>query len=153
MKISRKCDYALRAMAHLAERYPESISIRELSERNDIPRRFLEHIMLSLKCGGWVGSIPGRMGGYYLQKHPSEVVLGEIVRLFDGILAPISCVSVSAYEPCSQEKSCRFRRLFLEIRNHTVALMDQATFASILGTSVVGSHEVFREDLIGGLGI
>jgi Rrf2 family protein len=153
MKISKKCDYALRALVSLSEYAPEPVSVRKLSEFNDIPRRFLEQIMLTLKEAGWVNSIPGRDGGYFLQHSPSDIALGSIVRLFDGIVAPIACVSVSAYEPCSQENRCRFRRLFLEIRNHSVSLMDKTTFAAILKSSSVDHREVFTDEVMGGLGI
>ena len=85
------------------------ISIRELAEQNQAPKRFLEHIMLDLKSQGWVASVPGKNGGYRLAQAPEQIRMGQVVRYFDGLLAPINCVSVSQYEPCSQEPVCRFR--------------------------------------------
>jgi len=154
MKISRKSDYALRALFTLVEHYRQGpISIRELAERNDVPKRFLEHIMLDLKSQGWVKSLPGKSGGYILSQKPEEIRMGQVVRYFDGLLAPINCVSVGQYERCTQEPTCRFRRVFLQIRNDTALLMDNMTLASVFTGRPVLSQEVFDETLIGGAGI
>ncbi len=89
MKVSRKSDYALRALFGLmATDGTTPVSIRELAERYDVPRRFLEQIMLELKSKGWVRSIAGRDGGFVLAKRPDEITMGEVVRHFDGVLAP-----------------------------------------------------------------
>jgi Rrf2 family protein len=154
MKVSKKADYALRALFTLAARYGrEPISIRELAEQNRAPKRFLEHIMLDLKAQGWVASIPGKNGGYRLAQAPEQIRMGQVVRYFDGLLAPINCVSVGQYEPCSQEPVCRFRRVFLEIRNEVAHRMDSATLAAVLTGQPVAQHEVFDEMLISGAGI
>jgi Rrf2 family protein len=123
MKLSRKTDYALRVLFTLVERWGQSqISMTELARRNDVPKRFLEHIMLDLKEQGWVASSPGCKGGYVLARPPEQVTMGQIVRHFDGVLAPIGCVSVSDYQPCSQSPTCRFRRVLLEVRNLTAGV-------------------------------
>jgi len=154
MKISKKADYALRALFTLVEHYGRGpIPIRELARRNDAPKRFLEHIMLDLKSQGWVESVPGKNGGYVLSKRPEKISMGEIVRHFDNLLSPINCISVSQYERCSQESVCRFRRVFLQIRNDTARLMDSATLASVFSGEPVQTYEVFDEALIGGAGI
>jgi Rrf2 family protein len=154
MKLSRKSDYALRALFSLVGNYGRGpTSVRVLSERNDIPRRFLEQIMLDLKAQGWVESIAGRDGGFVLAKRPNEITMGEVVRHFDGILAPIACVSTSHYETCSQEGVCRFRRVMLDIRNYIARAMDRATLASVSSGSVVRREEVFSANFIGGDGI
>jgi Rrf2 family protein len=154
MKLSRKSDYALRALMTLVERYGKGpVSIRELAEKNDVPRGFLEHIMLDLKSQGIVSSIAGRIGGFILARRPEEITMGEIVRHFDGILAPIGCVSASHYEPCSQEPHCRFRRVLLDIRNYTAQKMDKATLSEVYGYHPVTSEEVFSMAFIGGEGI
>lgn len=150
MKLSRKSDYALRALMTLVGEHRKGpVPVRELAVRNDVPRGFLEHIMLELKTLGIVRSIAGRIGGFELARDPHEITMGEVVRHFDGVLAPIGCVSVSHYEPCSQEKTCRFRRVLLEIRNFTSARMDAATLAEVYGADPVRHDEVF----IGGDGI
>jgi Rrf2 family protein len=154
MKLSRKSDYALRALFGLiASDGKTPVSIRELAEKYDVPKRFLEQIMLELKSRGWVRSIPGRDGGFVLAKKPDEITMGEVVRHFDGVLAPIGCVSTTHYEPCSQETVCRFRRVLLDIRNYTARRMDAATLAAVYAGPVVTREEVFSAEFGGGEGI
>ena len=154
MKVSKQSDYALRVLFTLVEYYGQGpIPIRELARRNDVPKRFLEHIMLDLKAQGWVESLPGKAGGYMLAQRPEKIRMGQVVRYFDGLLAPINCVSASQYERCSQEPVCRFRRVFLQIRNDTARLMDQATLASVYAGRPVQTQEVFDEAMVGGAGI
>ena len=154
MKLSMKSDYALRALFTLVEHYGRGpIPIRELARRNDVPKRFLEHIMLDLKTQGFVASSPGKLGGYVLAKRPDQITMGQIVRHFDGLMAPIGCVSVSHYERCSQEPVCRFRRVLLEIRNYTVNMMDKATLAKVYSGQPVAKSEVFDQEMINGAGI
>ena len=153
MKISKKTDYALRALFAIAQQKENSISIRELSESTDVPRRFLENIMLEMNKAGWVRSIPGRYGGYVLAKASNEITLGEVIRYFEGMIAMISCVSVSSYEPCSQESKCYFRRVFLNIRNLTAQILDKTTIASCLAQTPVTKEDIYKEEFVGGLGI
>lgn len=154
MKVSRKSDYALRALTTLVGRFGKGpVSIRELAESNDVPRRFLEHIMLELKTKGWVRSVPGRIGGFELAMRPEEITMGQIVRFFDGLIAPIGCVSATSYEPCSQESTCRFRRLMLDVRNYSARRMDEANLAMVYGMTPVSKSEVFNMAFIGGDGI
>lgn len=143
MKVSRKTDYALRALFTLVDHYGGvPIPIRELARRNDVPKRFLEQIMLDLKAQGWVESVAGVRGGYVLGKRPDRITMGEVVRFFDGILAPINCVSVTAYERCSQEPVCRFRRVFLDARNYVAGIMDRATLADVAKALPVTAREL-----------
>ena len=138
----------------LVENYGrEPISIRELAKRNAVPKRFLEHIMLDLKSQGWVTSLPGKNGGYGLSRQPEDIRMGQVIRYFDNLLAPISCVSVNQYERCSQEETCRFRRVFLDVRNTTARLMDNTTLAAAFSGLPVQQQEIFDEALIGGAGI
>ena len=154
MKLSKKSDYALRALSTLVDRYGEGpISVRELAEKNDIPRRFLEQIMLELKSRKWVTSIPGREGGFQLALPPRQITMGEIVRHFDGILGPIGCVSTTHYEPCTQERTCRFRRVLLDIRNYTARRMEQADLESVFASAPVTRSEIFTENFNDGAGI
>jgi Rrf2 family protein len=154
MKVSKRADYALRALFTLVEHYGRGpIPIRELARRNDVPKRFLEHIMLDLKSQGWVESVPGKSGGYVLAQRPEKIRMGQVVRYFDNLLSPINCISVSQYERCSQEPVCRFRRVFLQIRNDTARLMDNATLASVFSGEPVQTREVFDDALIEGAGI
>ncbi len=153
MKLSKKSDYALRAMMTLASEPGRLFSIRTIAEINDIPRRFLEHIMLDLKNQGWVKGIPGRDGGYILAIEPSELTVGSIVRYFDEMLAPIECVSVKAYCKCSQEQSCKFRRLFLNLRNQAASVLDSTTVADLQSFEPVTTQELEKSGFMHGEGI
>ena len=154
MKLSSRTDYALRALFTLVEADSQQlVSTRQLAERNDIPKKFLEQILMEMKQKGWIESVTGKHGGYRLGKPPGQITMGEVIRHFDGILAPIACVSATGYKPCSQEKSCRFRRLFLDIRNYISRSMDQATLESVFKAEPVTREEVFNETLIYGAGI
>ncbi|MGC3960023.1 MAG: Rrf2 family transcriptional regulator [Verrucomicrobiota bacterium] len=143
MRVSKKTDYALRVLFTLVEHYGgQPIPIRELARRNDVPKKFLEQIMLDLKAQGWVDSTAGVRGGYYLSKNPNSIMMGAVVRHFDGILAPIDCVSVTGYQRCSQEPVCRFRRVFLDARNYVASVMDRSSLASVAKGLPVSQREV-----------
>jgi Rrf2 family protein len=145
MKFSMKSDYAMRALMTLVFQQDKSpVSIREMAKMNDVPRRFLEQIMLELKEIGYVDSTLGRDGGYFLAKHPSQITMGEVVRHFDGIIAPIGCVSVTNYHKCSQESVCRFRKIPLDIRNYISSLLDNVTLEEISGIEPLKSEEVIN---------
>ena len=109
--------------------------------------------MLELKSKGWVDSVSGARGGYILAKKPTQITMGQVVRHFDGLLAPIGCVSVTCYERCSQESLCRFRRVFLNARNYLADLMDNATLADVATDKPVTGKEVERTEFFGGDGI
>jgi len=153
VRVSKRTDYALRALFTLVDHFGGApIPIRELARRNDVPKRFLEQIMLHLKAQGWVYSVAGIRGGYLLAKSPAKITMGEIVRHFDGILAPIDCVSVTGYKRCSQESVCRFRRVFFDARNYVAGVMDRATLAEISKGLPVSKHEI-SGSFFGGEGI
>jgi Rrf2 family protein len=154
MQLSMRTDYALRALFTLVEhRGGPPIPILELARRNDVPKRFLEHIMLDLKEKGWVVSTAGKRGGYQLAKNPEKITMGEVVRHFDGYLAPIACVSVSDYKRCTQETTCRFRRVMLTARNLVANLMDRTSLADVMKSPVVSPDELRRIQGIDGEGI
>jgi Rrf2 family protein len=154
MKLSKKADYALRVLFTLVE-FQETgpLSINQLAKKNDVPKRFLEHIMLRLKGQGWVTSSPGRHGGYVLAQAPDRITMGQVVRHFEGLMAPIGCVSVTHNEPCSQSHRCHFRRVLLEIRNLTARYLDNLTLAQVAAFEPAGDHEVFALELVAGDGI
>ena len=97
-------------------------------------------------------SMAGIKGGYVLAKKPSDITMGEVVRHFDGILAPIDCVSVTGYKRCSQESVCRFRRVFFNARNYVAGIMDRSTLADVAKNLPLTSREVSGE-FVGGEGI
>jgi len=153
MRVSKRTDYALRTLFTLVDHFGGApIPIRELARRNDVPKRFLEQIMLSLKTQGWVDSVAGVRGGYVLAKKPGDITMGEVVRHFDGILAPIDCVSVTGYKRCSQEPVCRFRRVFFDVRNYVASLMERSTLAEVSKGAPVSRHEI-STGFTGGEGI
>jgi Rrf2 family protein len=153
VRVSKKTDYALRALFTLVEHFGGApIPIRELARRNDVPKRFLEQIMLDLKAQNWVNSTAGIRGGYVLSRNPGQITMGEVVRHFDGILAPIDCVSVTGYKRCSQESVCRFRRVFFDARNYVAGIMDRATLAEVAKGLPLSQHET-SSNFLGGEGI
>jgi Rrf2 family protein len=153
MWVSKKTDYALRALFTLVDHFGGTpIPIRELARRNDVPKRFLEQILLDCKAKGWVDSVAGIRGGYLLAKNPAKITMGEVVRHFDGILAPIDCVSVAGYKRCSQESVCRFRRVFLDVRNYVAGVMDRSTLADVAKILPVSKQEL-SGSFVGGEGI
>jgi len=154
MRLSKKTDYALRVLFTLVEHHGgEPIPIRELARRNDVPKKFLEQIMLAMKAEGWVDSSAGVRGGYVLAREPEQITMGEVVRHFDGMLAPIACVSVTDYRRCTQEPVCRFRRVLLDARNYVAGLMDRATLADVAKRAPVSGREVLEPGFVGGEGI
>jgi len=133
--VSKRGEYALRALIDLGiaqELGRPRLQIRELAKREKIPVKFLEAILLDLKKAGYLDSKLGRGGGYFLRKPMARISIGEVVRLIDGPLAPISCVSVSAYERCScpDEQHCGLRMLMLDVRNAIAGILDNYTLAN-----------------------
>ena len=125
----------MRALQDLARHVGEGpVPTKELAARNNIPQRFLEQILLSLKHGRLVRSQKGPQGGYYLARPPYEINLAEIVRQLDGPLAPVSCVSQTAYEACGcpDVEACGLRRVMKEVRDMVVAKMEATTLADLV---------------------
>jgi Rrf2 family protein len=134
--ISQKAKYAFKALVHLAEQ-PDSASIQieEIAEGAGVPRKFLEHILLDLKHKGIVASRRGRSGGYVLIKRPGDITIGNILRAIDGPIAPLPCISQTAYRRCSDcrdEKTCAVRRLFKDTYAATLLLLDATTLADVV---------------------
>jgi Rrf2 family cysteine metabolism transcriptional repressor len=135
MKLSKRGEYGLRALQALAKHYGNGpMSNKDLADWNNIPTRFLEQILLTLKHGRIVRSQKGPQGGYYLARPPEEITLAEVVRLLDGPLAPISCVSETAYEPCGcpDMEACGLRRVMQEVRDMVAEKMESTTLADLL---------------------
>lgn len=124
------------ALTRLAREYGEgAILISELARSENLPRRFLENILLDLKKMGILGSKLGKSGGYFLLRHPKDVNLAEIVRQFDGPIALLPCVSEKAYQPCEfckDEATCNIRRVFKEIRDNTFEKLEHATLLELI---------------------
>ncbi|MBX3491656.1 MAG: Rrf2 family transcriptional regulator [Parvibaculum sp.] len=134
--ISQKAKYAFKALFRLAEQHNgTSLQIEEIASDAGVPRKFLEHILLDLKRKGIVESRRGRAGGYVLVTRPDELTIGAVLRAVDGPIAPLPCISRTAYrrcEDCRDEKTCVVRRLFADTYTATLLLMDGTTLADAL---------------------
>ncbi len=134
--LSQKAKYALRALLALAERPTDQVMlIAEIAERDHIPKKFLEQILLDLKHHGLVQSRRGRGGGYTLLKSADEISIGQVVRIIDGPMAPLPCLSRVAYRRCNDcpdESRCALRKVFAESHAATVAVLDRTTLADAL---------------------
>lgn len=133
MRLSKKSEYALRALIDLTHHYAGGpVRREEIARRQNIPVVFLEQILLTLKAAGLVESRRGASGGYYLIKPPRAITLGRVIRLLDGPLAPIGCVSRTAYEKCrdcpySKQPRCPIRGVMLDVRNAVSKILDNFT--------------------------
>lgn len=129
--LSKKAKYGLKAMFYLADRYGEGPTlISDLAEEEHIPKKFLELILLDLKRQGLLVSKMGKGGGYELSKSPDKIFVGQVVRILDGPLAPISCVSKTAYqkcEECDSEKTCEIRKIMMQVRDASAAILDHTS--------------------------
>lgn len=146
MRLSKRGEYGLRAMIALATPGPDGesqvVQIREIAQREQIPAKFLEQILLSLKNAGFLHSKMGVGGGYHLAKAPKDISLGQIVRVLDGPLAPVKCVSQMAYEPCGcpDEETCGLRLVMGDVRNAIANLLDGTSLADV-AKRVTVAHE------------
>jgi Rrf2 family protein len=137
MRLSKRGEYGLRAMVDLATCESKDgngvVQIKEIAERQKIPAKFLEQILLTLKNNGLLHSKMGVSGGYYLAKAPGDITLGHIIRLLDGPIAPIRCVSQMAYEPCGcpDEETCGVRLVMQDVRNAMTAILDHTSLADV----------------------
>lgn len=140
MKLSKRGEYALRSMINLgiaAEVGRELVRVSELAAIEQLPIKFLEQILQELKAAGWVESHRGKFGGYRLAVRPATITIGQVVRHIDGPLAPIGCVSHTAYAPCScpDEAHCGLRMLMLDVRNAIAGILDRYTLADVVGVT------------------
>lgn len=137
--ISQKAKYALKAVVALARADPSQIVIiGDLAEQENIPKKFLEQILLDLKHHGIVASRRGKAGGYALLKSPRDITYGEVLRIVDGPIALLPCLSRMAYrrcEDCSDESSCEVRRTFAAVAEASRSILDSTSIATSLKTS------------------
>jgi Rrf2 family protein len=137
MKLSKRGEYALRTLINLgiaAEVKRPLVQVSELADNEQLPVKFLEQIMHTLKEAGLIESQRGKFGGYRLAKPPRQITIGQVVRLIDGPLAPIGCVSQTAYEKCTcpDEAHCGLRMLMLDVRNAIAGILDRYTLADVV---------------------
>lgn len=134
--LSKKAKYGLRALLLLAREHGKGpVLIADLARSEGIPKKFLELILLDLKNHGVLQSKKGKGGGYSLGKVPEAISLGHVIRVLDGPLAPIPCVSQTAYlkcEECKDETTCGIRIVMKEVRDATARILDGTSLADVL---------------------
>jgi Rrf2 family protein len=133
--LSQKAKYALKATAYLAVHYGEGpILMPVIAQAKNIPLRFLENIFHQLKQEGLLTSYRGRQGGYELLIPPDQINLAKIIRLVDGPIAMLTCVSLHFYEPCAgcDEHTCGLKRVMAEARDSLLAILEKKTLTDIM---------------------
>ncbi len=145
--ITQKMKYALKALLTLADEarqpQPQALTIEEIAKRSGAPKRFLEHILLEIRNAGIVGSTRGRAGGYRLIKSPDQVSVSELLRMIDGPIAPLACLSRRAYQSCDDcrdESACRIRKVFAEVFWAYLVLIESLTLADIQRSDEVAAR-------------
>ena len=133
--LSRRSKYGLKALLALSQDAGKGpVLVSDLAERDAIPKKFLEAILLDLNRHGLVQSKKGKGGGYFLRRAPDEITFGEVVRALEGPLALVPCVSQSAYAPCTEcidEPTCGVRLAMQQVRDATAAILDNMTLADV----------------------
>jgi Rrf2 family protein len=137
VKLSKRGEYALRALIDfgLAQAMGRPLlQVNELASKEDLPVKFLEQILMQLKAAGYLESRRGKHGGYLLARRPEDIQIGQVVRLIDGPLAPIRCVSQVAYERCTcpDEEHCGLRMVMLDVRNAISNILDRFSLADVV---------------------
>jgi Rrf2 family protein len=134
--LSRKAKYGIKAMIVLGKKYGTSpVLISEIARQEHIPQKFLEAILLNLKHHKLLESKKGKGGGYFLSKNPREINMGEIIRVLDGPLAPVRCVSLRFFEPCSECKDiedCRIQWLMKDVRDNIANILDNRSLSDVI---------------------
>ena len=132
--ISKKMKYALKALIHIANAEEAYVKTGDIAEKAQIPKKFLEQILLELKKGRIINSKQGNVGGFYFVKEPKDVTLADIYRLIDGPIALVPCVSKNFYERCDDclnEESCSIRHALIEVRDGTLKILERKNIAEL----------------------
>lgn len=149
--ITQKMKYALKALMVLGDEQAgdgQSLRIEEIAKRSGAPKRFLEHILLDIRNAGIVASTRGRSGGYALIKDPRQVSIPDLLRLIDGPIAPLPCLSRKAYQrcdDCADEASCRIRRVFAEVFWTYLVMIESLTLDDLLRATPMAAKMLGHE--------
>lgn len=135
--LSKRCKYAIKALLYVTRhrQHDKGIFSSEISEQEHIPHKFLEAILRDLKNNQFLISKRGRNGGYQLAKDPNDINLMEVIRVMDGPIALMPCVSLKYYQPCDScedEQTCSIRKVFLKVRDNTLAIFKDSTLQSMV---------------------
>lgn len=147
--LTNKGKYGLKAMIHLAGLEQGRLAVvSDMAARNSIPKKFLDAILSELRNAGFVQSKKGKFGGYALARRPDEIMVGHVVRVLDGPLAPIPCASKTRYQPCADcdVDTCQIRKMMLNVRDAMAQVLDNTSILQLrndggvesLGQRVVG---------------
>lgn len=137
--LSMKAKYALRALMVMARNEKKMLTSKAIAQVADVPQKFLENILQELKHHGLVDSKRGIFGGYFLAKPSSEIIVGDLIRMIDGPLAPIRCASVTAYQKCGDcpdENACEIRKTMVEVRNAIACVLDGKSIRDLTGLTL-----------------
>ncbi|HWJ92178.1 MAG TPA: Rrf2 family transcriptional regulator [Flavisolibacter sp.] len=132
--LSRKAQYAFRALSHLVNKYEEGpVLISEISKKKRIPLKFLENILLELKRAGVLDSKKGKGGGYFIKADPAKTTVASVIRIVDGPIAMLPCVSLNFYERCSNcdEKNCGLHDIMENVRDATLAVLEKRSLQDL----------------------
>jgi Rrf2 family cysteine metabolism transcriptional repressor len=136
MSVTTKSEYAARAMIHLATEYPSGLPVKtdDIALEQHIPKKYLEQILLQLKRNALVKSKPGLNGGYSLGRSPEKISIADIIRTVEGPLAPVQCVSLTSYIPCScvDESKCALKTVWQEARDTFVKVLEGISLADVV---------------------
>ena len=134
--LSKKTKYALHALTYLGKhRENKTVLIHDIAEEHGISHKFLENILLELRKAGYLGSKKGKGGGYYLINEPKDIPLSRVIRLLDGPIALLPCVSLNYYEPCSEckdEAKCGINKVMIQVRDETLKILENKSLQDIL---------------------
>lgn len=146
--LTKKAKYGLQAIVSLARDYGKGpVTISDLAKREIIPKKFLESILLELKNRNILHSIKGKNGGYILAKPPDEISMGEVVRYLDGPLAPVPCVSKTAYRKCTEcedERTCGIRLVMKKVRDSIADILDGTSLENVLNMITETRNEIYN---------
>jgi Rrf2 family protein len=147
--LTNKGKYGLKALLHLANHEGDgSVSISDIAEINNIPKKFLDTILLELKNAGMLYSKKGKGGGYWLAKPADKIMLSTVIRVLDGPLAPIACASRTAYRPCpdcDDVAGCEIRALMQEVRDAMAKVLDGTSLADLRNRSAAAKVTLLYE--------
>ncbi len=135
-----KAKYALRALMVMARNEKKMLASKSIAQAADVPQKFLDNILQQLRHQGLVDSKRGIFGGYFLAKPSSEIMVGDLIRMIDGPLAPIRCASVTAYQKCDDcpdENACEIRKTMVEVRNAIANVLDGKSIRDLTGLGIV----------------
>ncbi len=139
MKLSKRSEYGLKALIDLAAYHGQGVmQAPQIARKHDISLKFLEQILLDLRRAGILHSRQGIHGGYYLALPPEQITIGQVVRILDGTIAPIRCVSRMSYERCTcpDENLCELRLIMLDVRNAISNVLDNISLADIVQNAI-----------------